>query len=88
MLFSQRKQFQIQRYIYPSTESSLIISFTLNTTALYMYISMSHCNLHCVPQYYYGLKPIHFKLLTFKYLIPSILHDLAGHSSLKHLIST
>ena len=53
-----------------------------------MYISMIHCNLHYVPQYYYGLKPIHFKLLTFKHLIPSILHDLAGHSSLIHLIST
>ena len=67
LLFSQRKQFQIQTYICPSTESSLIISYTLNTTALYMYISMIHCNLHCVPQYYYGLKPIHFRLihLTF-----------------------
>ena len=60
---------------YPNTESSLTIIYILTTIVLYLDISIIYCNLHYVPQYYYGHKPIHFKLVTFKHLITSILHD-------------
>ena len=61
--------------IYLSKHRIKLNNYTLTTIALHMYISIIHCNLHYVPQYYYGHKPIHFKLVTFKHLIPSILHD-------------